>query len=51
MPQNCSADVEAAIAYVDEVMGSGNATAIQALKETFGLGELTHDDDFEWART
>ncbi|KAI0332897.1 peptidase S28 [Cubamyces sp. BRFM 1775] len=49
MPQNCSADVQAAIAYVDEVIESGNATAIQALKENFGLGELTHDDDFEWA--
>ncbi|KAI0352501.1 peptidase S28 [Trametes cingulata] len=46
MPKNCSADVEAVIAFVDEVLTSGNASAIQALKENFGLGDLEQDDDF-----
>lgn len=51
MARNCSADVEAVIAHVDTVINSGDAAAIQALKENFGLGVVTHDDDFAWART
>ena len=50
MPMNCSSDVEAVIAHVDEVLDSGNATAIQALKDNFGLGSVTANDDFAWAR-
>ncbi|KAJ8495770.1 hypothetical protein ONZ51_g1545 [Trametes cubensis] len=49
MPMNCSSDVEAVIAHVDEVLDSGNATAIQALKDNFGLGSVTANDDFAWA--
>ncbi|PIL26625.1 hypothetical protein GSI_11291 [Ganoderma sinense ZZ0214-1] len=45
MPANCSADVQAVIAYVDSVIASGDTTAIGALKLTFGL-PLGHDDDF-----
>ncbi|ESK95132.1 hypothetical protein Moror_13864 [Moniliophthora roreri MCA 2997] len=45
MAKNCSADVEAAIAHVDEVFSGTNTTAIQALKENFGLNELSHLDD------
>ncbi|KAI0368439.1 peptidase S28 [Pilatotrama ljubarskyi] len=46
MPKNCSADVEAVISFVDEVLMSKNASQIKALKENFGLGGLSHDDDF-----
>ncbi|GLB34087.1 putative MEROPS serine peptidase family S28 [Lyophyllum shimeji] len=45
MPSNCSADVQAVIAHVDEVFSGNNATAIQALKETFGMDNVTHLDD------
>lgn len=46
MPQNCSADVSAVIALVDEVLDSGNTTEIQALKAIFGLENLTRAADF-----
>lgn len=45
MPANCSADVQAVIAHVDEVFNGGDQDAIQELKELFGLGELSHLDD------
>ncbi|CDO72685.1 hypothetical protein BN946_scf184985.g105 [Trametes cinnabarina] len=46
MPANCSADVEAVIAHVDSVIASGDSTQIDALKSTFGLQGLAHNDDF-----
>ncbi|EIW78769.1 peptidase S28 [Coniophora puteana RWD-64-598 SS2] len=46
MPQNCSSDVEAVITYLDGLYDANNQTGIQSLKETFGLGALTHTDDF-----
>ncbi len=45
MPANCSADVAAVIAYVDEVFTGSNTTAIDSIKETFGMSDLTHLDD------
>ncbi|KAG6808517.1 hypothetical protein H0H92_003858 [Tricholoma furcatifolium] len=45
MPQNCSADVQAVIAHVDEVFTGTDAAAIQALKDNWGLGDMTHLDD------
>ncbi|KAI0261078.1 peptidase S28 [Gloeopeniophorella convolvens] len=45
MPKNCSSDVAAVISHWDAVHASGNATAFQELKELFGLGSVTHDDD------
>jgi hypothetical protein len=45
MPQNCSADVTTVIEYVDEVFSGDNQTAIQALKENWGLGNVSHVDD------
>ena len=50
MPQNCSADVQAVIAHVDEVFTSNNTDAIQKIKDTFGLGELSHLDDVAGSR-
>lgn len=50
MPANCSADVQAVISRVDKTFLSGNATAIQAMKENFGLGNMTHLDDVAGAR-
>ncbi|KAF5387993.1 hypothetical protein D9615_000647 [Tricholomella constricta] len=45
MPRNCSADVQAVINHVDKVFEGKNATAIQAIKESFGMGNVTHLDD------
>ncbi|KAI5118441.1 hypothetical protein M0805_000575 [Coniferiporia weirii] len=45
MPQNCSADVQAVIAHVDDVFTSGTAAQQQAIKDNFGLGVMTHLDD------
>jgi len=49
MPQNCSADVQAVIAHVDNVIIGENAAAIQTLKDSFGMGGVTHLDDFAGA--
>ncbi|KAL1681595.1 serine carboxypeptidase S28-domain-containing protein [Schizophyllum commune] len=45
MPKNCSADVQAVISYVDEVFTGTNETAIEGVKDAFGLGAITHLDD------
>lgn len=45
MPQNCSADVQAVVAYVDQVFTSTNETAIEEVKDAFGLSDLSHVDD------
>ena len=50
MPANCSADVQAVIAHVDEVLSGQNTTAISQLKDLFGLSGLSHSDDFASAR-
>ncbi|KAF9244177.1 peptidase S28 [Melanogaster broomeanus] len=46
MPQNCSSDVEAVIAYLDQMYDENNLAALQSLKDNFGLGDLVHIDDF-----
>jgi len=38
MPQNCSADVEAVMKYVDSVIGSNDQSAINELMTYFSLG-------------
>jgi hypothetical protein len=50
MPQNCSSDVQAVIAYLDGMFAANDTAGIQTLKETFGLGDLVHVDDFASAR-
>ena len=50
MPANCSADVQASIVRIDSILTGGNQTQIQQLKDDFGMGVLTHDDDFAAAR-
>ncbi|KAI0345812.1 peptidase S28 [Trametopsis cervina] len=45
MPSNCSSDVQAAIAHIDQVFTHGTPAQISALKANFGLGNLTHLDD------
>jgi hypothetical protein len=50
MPQNCSADVEAVISYVTEVISNGTAEEKHAVKANWGLGSLSHDLDFLGAR-
>ncbi|KAH7317225.1 peptidase S28 [Rhexocercosporidium sp. MPI-PUGE-AT-0058] len=46
MPKNCSADVSLVIEYIDNVLTTGTADQIYALKDSFGLGALEHNDDF-----
>lgn len=46
MAKNCSADVTLVINYIDNVLTTGTTAAKQALKDSFGLGALEHDDDF-----
>ena len=50
MPANCSADVEAVIAYVDETFTNGTGAEIQTLKDNWGLGNMSHLDDVAGAR-
>ena len=46
MPANCSADVQAVIEEVDNVLSTGNPQEIQAIKANFGLQDIVHLDDF-----
>ncbi|KAF7792825.1 hypothetical protein EIP86_003925 [Pleurotus ostreatoroseus] len=45
MPQNCSADIQAVIAHVDQVFTNGTSSDIEDLKEQFNLQTLQHLDD------
>ncbi|KEY70524.1 hypothetical protein S7711_02687 [Stachybotrys chartarum IBT 7711] len=45
MPRNCSSDFEAIIDHVDRVFTHGSRKEKLALKESFGVEELEHDDD------
>ncbi|EJD01632.1 uncharacterized protein FOMMEDRAFT_111593 [Fomitiporia mediterranea MF3/22] len=45
MPANCSADVQAAIAHIDQVFTHGSTAEIASIKSNFGLGDMTHLDD------
>ncbi|KAG8750277.1 hypothetical protein FRC12_012959 [Ceratobasidium sp. 428] len=45
MPKNCSADVEKVVNYVDFTFTFGTRPQIQKLKETLGMGNLSHVDD------
>ena len=45
MPQNCSADVQAVIAHIDEVFAYGTDDEIYTVKANFGMQDVTHLDD------
>ncbi|KAJ8495909.1 hypothetical protein ONZ45_g12654 [Pleurotus djamor] len=45
MPRNCSADVQAVIAHIDEVFVGDNTTAIEEIKDMFGMSEVKHLND------
>ncbi|KAF9535131.1 serine carboxypeptidase S28-domain-containing protein [Crepidotus variabilis] len=45
MPRNCSADVQKTIQHIDTVLMGENQTAIQEVKNIFGLTNVTHLDD------
>ena len=49
MPQNCSTDVQAVIAHIDKTFTSGTKDEINSIKDTFGLGAITHLDDVSGA--
>jgi hypothetical protein len=46
MPKNCSKDVNLVIEHVDDVLKHGTADDIYALKASFGLENIEHNDDF-----
>lgn len=46
MPANCSADVQAVVSYVDNILANGSDDDKTKLKTQFGAELLTHDDDF-----
>jgi hypothetical protein len=46
MAQNCSTDVTLVIDHIDEVLTTGTADEIYALKDMFGLAGVEHNDDF-----
>ncbi|KAG9018024.1 hypothetical protein FRB90_012583 [Tulasnella sp. 427] len=44
MPKNCSTDMAAAMAYMDNVLTTGTTDEVTALKTQFGLESLQNDD-------
>jgi hypothetical protein len=46
MPQNCSSDVQAVIAHLDQMYAANDIAGIQTLQEAFALGSLDHVGDF-----
>jgi hypothetical protein len=50
MPANCSADVAAVVAHFDKTFTGKNKTAIDNLKATFGMEEMSHLDDVAGSR-
>ncbi|KIK48996.1 hypothetical protein CY34DRAFT_429555 [Suillus luteus UH-Slu-Lm8-n1] len=49
MPQNCSSDVQAVIAHLDQMYAANDQAGIQTLQEAFSLGSLDHVGDFATA--
>ncbi|KAG1770253.1 peptidase S28 [Suillus occidentalis] len=49
MPQNCSSDVQAVIAYLDQMYAANDTAGIKTLQESFALGALDHVGDFATA--
>ncbi|KAJ7126407.1 serine carboxypeptidase S28-domain-containing protein [Mycena crocata] len=45
MPANCSADVERVVSHIDQVFTGSDKKAIQLIKNSFGMGDVTHLDD------
>jgi hypothetical protein len=46
MPKNCSTDVSLVIDHMDEVLTTGSADEVLALKTKFGMQDVKHNDDF-----
>jgi hypothetical protein len=46
MPKNCSTDVALVIDHMDEVLTTGSAEEVLALKTQFGMQDVKHNDDF-----
>ncbi|KAJ6560457.1 serine carboxypeptidase S28-domain-containing protein [Mycena capillaripes] len=45
MPANCSADVVRVMSHIDDVFTGSDQKAIQSIKDSFGMGDVTHLDD------
>jgi len=50
MPRNCSADVQVVIKHIDRVFTSSDTASINAVKDMFGMSDLSHLDDVAGAR-
>jgi hypothetical protein len=46
MAKNCSSDVSLVIDHIDSVLLNGTDSEIHSLKQSFGLEDLEHNDDF-----
>ena len=46
MPKNCTQDLQRIVDHVDDILDSGKQEEITKLKASFGMRNLTHDDDF-----
>ncbi|KAG9018022.1 hypothetical protein FRB90_012581 [Tulasnella sp. 427] len=44
MPKNCSTDLAAAVAYIDNIMATGSEADVLAMKTKFGFEALANDD-------
>lgn len=49
LTKNCTADLEAVVDYIDNILVNGTAAAQTELKGMFGLAGLEHNDDFAMA--
>lgn len=49
MARNCSTDMARAIEHIDGILLTGTDEEKQALKDSFALGDVKHDDDFAGA--
>ncbi|KAF1937821.1 hypothetical protein EJ02DRAFT_458410 [Clathrospora elynae] len=45
-PKNCSKDAALVVDYIDQLFSTGSEEEIVALKTSFGLQNLTHNEDF-----
>ena len=50
MPKNCSADIETAMAYIDQILTNGTASDVAKIKSQFALDGMQHNDDVAAAR-
>lgn len=50
MPWNCSSDLAAAVAYIDDILENGKSRQVGRIKSMFGLESLRDDDFGRWVQ-